>query len=215
MVNALEIGEIDGMVWFRAGGLGDEDPAVRIVLPADLSAQICGSLAEASLDAEEQYWPVIGQLTRSIDTTDPGAVARHVHGWLADQEWLQVAERVPNRGPLRVIAYAGHVGFLVAPPFADQAAILVLDPLQLRRMETGLQALIARARQAEAAAGGQASARMSTRMARALASLTARPWRESARFCKPTRAEAMAEITARHAEFLARPSYRRPDRGSR
>lgn len=212
VVDQLEVGHRAGVLTLRLGRHSPGVPPQQVCLPVEGAAQFLDKLRTASIDAEEDYWSVIGPVVRGTGSSDAAVVAAAMERWLLKQDWRRVLAAVPaDAEGLILLSYAGHVGVALDPPFTVGPVLAILDPLQLRRVEDGLADAAAAA--AQKLAGGRAAAPILLRLAAAHEFLAAQPWPPSAAAsADPTRQQAEAEMRRRHTDFLTRtPHLRSPE----
>ncbi|WP_043687396.1 hypothetical protein [Streptomyces xylophagus] len=204
VADITEIGQVHGVLTLRIGV--DNRPPLPLALPAELLDQVLPHLREASLHAEEEYWDLVNWFgATQADPADPTAFAHALRTWLLNQDWAATLAAVDPAGnqPLFVVSNFAHVGLAATPPFTPHPALAIIDPMQLRRVESSLTTAHHQARTELARPGAP---HPFERAARALHFLAEQPW-PAGRVPQPTRAQADAHTQQRRREFLARAPY--------
>jgi hypothetical protein len=170
------------------------------------------SLLNASSAAEESYWELVPPVAdRSRDASRLG-VSAMVEAWSLAQDWSGAVSRIPDSAGcfdgIRVLIHAGFVGLVVDPPYAEQPALAILDPLQIRRLETAFWAA------AHAAATHETSpaAAAADAAAGALQFLAEAPWPSDVAVPDPTPDAATAHLVHHRLDFLVRRAHSAPAR---
>lgn len=211
VADALEIGERYGIVTLRAGRQAPGTAPTCAAMPAQLFAALLPPLHSAALDAEETYWELTIPKVRELgENPDPAATAAHLEKWLLAEDWHGVLRAMPATGPGQpfVISLAGHVGLALEQPFTLSRVLIILDPVQLHRVDESLRSALAAAMAAPAAA----SWALAEHIADAHRFLARQPWPRNAPL--PTRAEAEASMMKHREAFLSRETFIRPEENS-
>lgn len=208
VADALEIGERHGIVTLRAGRPAPGTAPTCAAMHAQLFAALLPALHSAALDAEEAYWELTIPKVRELgENPDPATTAAHIEKWLLAEDWHGALRAMPATGPGEpfMIILAGHVGLALEQPYTPSRVLIILDPVQLHRVDDSLRSALAAAMAAPAAAPWA----LAEHIADAHRFLARQPWPSNAPL--PTRAEVEASTMKRREAFLSREPFIRPE----
>jgi hypothetical protein len=207
VVDRLEVGAVHGMLTLRVNGHRAPAVPTSLAIPADMAEDVLRGLQLAVLDAEEEYWKLIGPLVSQVaDPTDQEAVAKHVETWVLDQDWDGALAAAPDdEGPL-LLTHAGHVALAIDPPFVTQSTLVVFDPQQLHRTRSSFQTAFVQAQQTPVTAPWS----LTQSAADVHRFLATKPWPPTG-FPTVTPDQADTEMRRRWTEHLKRSPFIRPE----
>jgi hypothetical protein len=207
VADGLEIGQHQGMVTLRTGRHVPGAAPIRAVVPGPLFQALLQTLRTAAVDAEEEYWELTIPRVRQLgENPDPLVVAAHLEKWLLAEDWQGALRAMPATAPGQpfAITLAGHVGLALSPPCTPTPVLIILDPVQLHRVDDGLRSALAAAL-ADPAARAEM---LGQRFADVHRFLARQPWPRNV--TSPTHAEAEASMLQHRKEFLGREPFIRP-----
>jgi len=113
--------------------------------PGPLFQALLQTLRTAAVDAEEEYWELTIPKVRQLgDNPDPVILAAHLEEWLLAEDWHGALRAMPATAPGEpfAITLAGHVGLALDPPCTTTPALIILDAVQLHRVDDGLHSAL-------------------------------------------------------------------------
>ena len=203
-VDATEVDAADGCLTLRCAPVRPGAAPVRAALPYPVAAGLPDRLEELADRAEHDYWPLIAQLQQRLLGSDPQAWGLALERHVRTQDWTAALAAAPL-GDLRLFRHGGHIAVLVQAPYTGKPALLVFDPLQLRRLADTVRDAVDRAHRQYQSEPERTD---TDRVAAALAALTRAPWPPLHQPVTPEHAEQVMQNL--HEEFLARVPYQRP-----
>jgi len=207
VVDATEVGAAGGCLTLRCSPNHPAAPTL-IALPYWAAANLPQRLQELARVAENRYWPLMAQWRSDDPRQAPDdveralarATQRHVRG----QDWRAALAAVADGNP-QVFQHEGYVALHVRPPYSRKPALLVFDPLQLRRLAASFDSAVSRAHAQCQDDPQEEDAQRATSMLDRLADA---PWPPPGQF-DPTADEAEQVMQSLHEDYLARVPYQR------